>query len=481
MADKLHISRRAKIVCTLGPSSNTTAKIKSLIQSGMNVARLNFSHGTHDQHRELIKKIRLVSDQMQKPIAILQDLQGPKIRVLTFDRGSINLRKGDSFTLTTRKIIGNKEIVSVSYPSLARDVKVGSTILLNDGLISLKVEKIEKRDVICRVIYGGTLSDHKGLNLPDNILSVSALTDKDLKDLDFGLKMNVDYVALSFVQNAKDILQLKKLIASAGKDMPVIAKIEKPQAVDSIDEIAEQADAIMVARGDLGVELSAEQVPPIQKRIIQICNMKGIPVITATQMLESMIQNPRPTRAEASDVANAILDGSDAVMLSAETASGKFPVKAVQTMQRIISLIEKKSPQINWEIRRRPREKLTDISSTIGFTACQAADLIDAAMIICPTLTGSTARMIARYRPRQPLIAITHSKSSLQRLNLIWGIVPYSVHEFGDNFDDAIKQIIQIIKGKKILKSGDKIVITAGLPFHSRRGSNMLRIEEISS
>jgi pyruvate kinase len=260
----------------------------------------------------------------------------------------------------------------------------------------------------------------------------------------------------------------------------VVAKIEKPQAVEAIEDIIDISDVIMVARGDLGVEVSAEEVPPIQKQIISLCNLKGVPVITATQMLDSMIHNPRPTRAEASDVANAILDGSDAVMLSGETASGKFPVAAVQTMHRIVNLIEKKAPPVNRQLHYKRHDVITDISSTIGYNACQAADLIDAAIIICLTQTGSTARNIARYRPRQRLIAVTHSEQILRRLNLIWGVYPYSIHEFGDNFDDAITDILDLLKSKDIIKKGDKIVITAGLPFHSRRGTNMLRIEEIS-
>jgi pyruvate kinase len=293
------------------------------------------------------------------------------------------------------------------------------------------------------------------------------------------MNMDVDYVALSFVQKPKDIEEIKGIISRAKKDIPVVAKIEKPQAVESIEDIIDKTDVIMVARGDLGVEVSAEEVPPIQKRIISLCNKNGTPVITATQMLESMIHNPRPTRAEASDVANAILDGTDAVMLSGETAVGKFPVTCVQTMHRIVNLIEKNVRSVNWETRRRHSDQKYSISSTIGFSACQAADLIDAAMIVCLTQSGTTARMISRYRPKQPLIAVTHTERSLRRLNLVWGVLPHSIHEFGDNIDEAITDILKIIKRKSPVKKGDKIVITAGLPFHTRRGTNMLRIEEI--
>jgi len=479
MAKRIPPKRKAKIICTLGPSSNTPDKIKSLALAGMDVARLNFSHGSHNEHKKVIKSIRRISKEISKPITILQDLQGPKIRVQSFKEGSILLVAGDTFTLTTRKIMGDASIVSVSYPSFPRDVKTGDTVLLDDGLIQLKVKRIKENDVKCEVIYGGRLSDHKGLNLPGSILSVNALTRKDKEDLLFGLEMNVDYIALSFVQKKQDIINLKKLIKSAGKDTPVIAKIEKPQAVEDIEAITDVTDVVMVARGDLGVEVSAEEVPPIQKRIIAICNRKGIPVITATQMLDSMIHNPRPTRAEASDVANAVLDGSDAVMLSGETASGNYPVTSVKMMQKIVSLIEEKNTVKKIEVRNRYDYGKVDISSTVGFSACEAADWIDAALIVCLTQSGSTARMISHFRPRQRLIAATHSESCMRRLNLIWGILPYKIREFGDNFDEAIDEILSLVRANPVAKKGDKIIITAGMPFNSRRGTNMLRIEEI--
>jgi pyruvate kinase len=479
MPQRKQTPRRAKIVCTLGPSSESYEKISSMVKAGMNVARLNFSHGTHENHKKVIDIIRRVSKEQNKPIAILQDLQGPKIRIMKFEKGFIELKRGKTFILTTRDVEGNDNIVSVSYKSFSKDVHIGDMVLLDDGLLKLKVEKIRGQDVHCKVIFGGMLSNHKGLNLPGSILSISALTEKDKKDLRFGLKMDVDFVALSFVQKVDDINQIKRIISKAKKNTPVVAKIEKPQAVDAIEEIIQMTDVIMVARGDLGVEVSAEEVPPIQKKIIALCNKNGKPVITATQMLESMIHNPRPTRAEASDVANAILDGTDAVMLSGETAAGKFPVTSVQTMHRIVNLTEKKIRTDNWQNRRRQADQQYSISSAIGYSACQAADLVDAAMIICLTQSGTTARMIARYRPSQPLIAVTHTEKSLRRLNLVWGVIPYSLHEFGDNMDEAIADILCLVRRKGPVKKGDKIVITAGLPFHSRRGTNMLRIEEI--
>jgi pyruvate kinase len=475
---RIQIPRRAKIVCTIGPSSNSYDKICKLIKAGMDVARLNFSHGTHDEHKKVIEFIRRASAVLKKPVAILQDLQGPKIRVQTFINGSIQLKPGTSFILTTRNVKGDDKIASVSYKSFHQDVKPGDDILLDDGLLKLKVEKIKGEDVYCRVIFGGKLSDHKGINLPNCILSVEALTKKDNEDLKFGIAMDVDYIALSFVQRPEDIKQIKSLIARHKKDIPVIAKIEKPQAVDSIAAISDIADAIMVARGDLGVELNPEQVPLIQKQIIHVCNEKGVPVITATQMLESMIHNPRPTRAEASDVANAILDNTDAVMLSGETASGKYPLEAVTTMHRIVSLIESKTGT-NWELKRRKPDMKYPSALAIGYSASHAADLVQAAAIVCLTQSGSTARMIARFRPDEPIISMTPNPISLNRMALLWGVSGYLVKELSDDMDSALRHAKELLSKEKLVKRGERIVITAGLPFYTRGTTNMLRIEEI--
>jgi len=334
-------NRRGKVICTLGPSSNTHKIIKQMALAGMNVARLNFSHGSHQDHKKVCKIIRAVSKEIDRPIGILQDLQGPKIRIGKFEKGQIDLVPGTIFTLTTKDIKGNKKRVSVSYSTFTKDVKKGQLVLLDDGLIVIEVEKIAGSNVTCRVKKGGLLKNNKGLNLPGSKISIEILTDKDLKDLEMGLELDVDFIALSFVQSENDVKYIKQLISQAGKDTPVIAKIEKPQAVVCINEIIDAADGIMIARGDLGVEMRVEEVPSIQKKIIHLCGKKSKPVITATQMLESMVNHYRPTRAEASDVANAILDGTDAVMLSAESASGKYPVETVRTMVRIISHTEK--------------------------------------------------------------------------------------------------------------------------------------------
>ncbi|MFC1561400.1 pyruvate kinase [candidate division KSB1 bacterium] len=478
MNSEAHL-RRAKIVCTLGISSNTYAKIKALAESGMDVARLNFSHGTYEEHRELIHMVRRVSEDIGKPIAILQDLPGPKIRVQTFKKGAVELKEGDMFTVTTRTVTGNENIVSVSYKGFSGDVTPGETVLLDDGNLKLTVEEIEGPDVHCRVVYGGILKDHKGLNLPGSVLSVDALTEKDKEYLRFGIEHNVDYVAVSFVQKSGDIIMAKKEIESAGRDIPVIAKIEKPQAVDCIDEITDYADVIMIARGDLGVEMFTEEIPPIQKKIIKLCNEKGVPVITATQMLESMIHQARPTRAEAADVANAVLDGTDAVMLSAETAAGAFPVESVKMMSRIVSLIESET-EMQYQLLRRKQDWIYPAQVAIGYSACHAAQMTGSAAIICLTQSGSTARMISRFRPDHTILAVTPREDTYHRLSLVWGVSTHKVeHEFPDNMDDALHHIFIMLKDRGFIRTGDKVVITAGIPFQKMRGSNMLRIEEV--
>ncbi len=474
----LELKRKSKIVSTLGPSTDSYEKVKNLVEAGANVFRLNFSHGTHEYHKKLIKIVRQVSKDLNQPIAILQDLQGPKIRVQKFENGQIKLENNSIFTLTVRDIIGNEKIVSVSYKTFHKDVKVGDSVLLDDGNLRLQVVEIEGEDVHCKVIFGGILKDKKGLNLPDAILSVPCLTEKDLKDLDFGLENNVDYIALSFVQKPKDVKELKEIITSKGRTTPIISKIEKPQAVEKIEEIIDYTDIIMIARGDLGVEMKTQEVPPIQKEIIKICNRRGIPVITATQMLDSMIENPRPTRAEASDVANAIIDGTDAVMLSGETASGDFPIEAVEIMSQIVELIEK-SDSPRWDLKRRAINVVYPPEFAIGYCACHAADLVEAKAIVCLTLSGSTAKMISRFRPSKPIIALTPSEKTYRSLSLLWGVVSYFTDVLEGNMEDVLKTVLAELRDQNILEKGDKIILTAGLPFYERQQTNMLRIEEI--
>ena len=454
-------SRRVKIVCTLGPATDTYEGVLKLAQLGMDVARFNFSHGTQDDHRRRFEWVRQASAECGKPIAVLQDLQGPKIRVKKFAAGQVELKPGASFTLTVREVEGTDTIASVSYPTFHRDVAPGSVVLLDDGNLSLKVVAIHAEDVQCEVVYGGILKNNKGVNLPGSVLSVEALTEKDKDDLVFGLELGVDYVALSFVQRPEDVQMLKDLIASHGKATPVISKIEKPQAVDRIDEIVALSDGIMIARGDLGVEMNVWEVPPIQKDIIELCNKLGKPVITATQMLESMIANARPTRAEATDVANAVLDGTDAVMLSAETASGQYPFAAVEHMHQIIATIEAKRPS-PWS--QRSSGSAYTAANAIGEAASLAA-AVGAARIVCLTDTGHTAKLISHYRPPRAILAVSPSERALRELALYWGVWGVPTAGFGDNIDDAVRQVNEQLKTSGLVASGDTVVYTAALPF----------------
>ena len=470
--------RQTKIVCTLGPRSESFDSVLALAEAGMDVARLNFSHGTHEEHASRIETVRAVSERVERSIGILQDLQGPKIRVRRFERGSIRLVSGDPFVLTADEVTGDEYRASVSYSSFPEDVNEGDAVLLDDGRIRLEVRDVNGLDVHCKVIHGGTLSDNKGLNLPDAVLSVSALTDKDRADLDFGLALGVDLVALSFVQTAADLASLRAYMTAAGATAPVVAKIERRQAVADIDAISDHADALMIARGDLGVEMLAEEVPVVQKDLIARCNARGLPVITATQMLDSMIVNPRPTRAEASDVANAVLDGSDAVMLSGETAAGEFPVESVHTMNQIITLIEKRSAE-RWDLKRRKPNVVYPRATAVGYSACHAAELVQARLIVCLTQSGETARMVARFRPRQPIVAFTSSEATYRRTSLVWGIQALLTEPFRGGIDEAVDEVVAMLRVRGAVVPGDTLVITAGLPFARRSETNMLRIERV--
>ncbi|MBX7151295.1 pyruvate kinase [bacterium] len=469
---------RAKIICTLGPSSNTLEAIEKMIDAGMDIARLNFSHGKHEAHRQVIEYIRQASKKTGRTVGILQDLQGPKIRVGTFKTGATDLKNGSRFTITSRDIDGDDTIVSTTYKALPKDVRANDILLLDDGLIYLKVVQTDGENVLCEVINGGILKNNKGINLPGVKVSAPSLTEKDTEDLLFGLANGVDYVALSFVRKPEDILHVKEIIRTHKKDTPVVAKIEKPEALDCIDRIIAIADAIMVARGDLGVEMKTEEVPPIQKSLIAKCNRAGVPVITATQMLDSMVNNPRPTRAEASDVANAILDGSDAVMLSAETASGKYPIETITTMRRIIKLIEQ-DMQTDYTRRRRTPGESPRIQEGVAVAACSLAEMLDADAIVTITLTGAMARAIARYRPRKAIIAITHDEEVLRVLNLVWGVRGIILPEMKTNIDDSVNEIKNCLLERGILEKGNRFVVTAGLPFNSRGPTNSVRVETI--
>ena len=467
--------RKTKIVCTIGPASSSPKVLEQLIKAGMNVARLNFSHGTHEEHRKVIENIRVLSGELDMPVAILQDISGPKIRIGKLKDDNILLEAGSTFTLTCRDVIGDEAQVSVNYRNLPDDVKVGDTILLSDGNIELKVEETTPTDINCRVVVGGSLSSHKGVNLPTVTMGVPPLTPKDEVDLRFGIGQVVDYIALSFVRQAKDIEALKSIIMNEGASIPVIAKIEKHEALSNIDEIISIVDGIMVARGDLGVEIPLEQVPLMQKMLVRKCNAVGKPVITATQMLMSMVNNPRPTRAEVTDIANAVLDGTDALMLSEETALGKYPIKSVSVMSRIAANTESSAYFIELMEKRAIPERKT-IPDAISHAASMTARSLGSATIVTPTSSGSTARMVARYRPTQPIIAISSNPGTVARLSLVWGIVAVIVDELLDT-DDMTAKAREIARKMGLVRGGDTVVITAGVPIGVEGTTNLIKVE----
>lgn len=471
---------RAKIVCTLGPSSSDQETIRRLVEAGMDIARLNFSHGSHEGHRRMIEAIRRVSAETGRIISIMMDLQGPKIRVGKFAEGSVTLVAKQRFTITTADVSGDSERVSTTYPGLPGDVNPGDMLLLDDGMLALKVLSKNHQEVVCEVVEGGELKDNKGINLPGVALSVETISKKDYADVDFALAEEVDFLAMSFVRHPDDVEGMRRYIEEKGGEIPIITKIEKPEAIDHIERIIEISDGIMVARGDLGVEMPAETVPGIQKTIIAECNRQGVPVITATQMLDSMINHPRPTRAEASDVANAVLDGSDAVMLSGESASGRFPVQSVEMMRRIVRATEEANPPFFESQPRRAGEGPLPVNLGIAISACSLANQVGARAIACITLTGSIAREISKYRPSQPIYAITHNERTLRRLTLHWGIEGILFKDLEmDNIDDALPEVERLLLEKEKLKKGDRFVLPAGLPFSARKATNMVRVDEV--
>ena len=472
--------RRTKIVATIGPATSSPEMLKAIIEAGATTLRLNFSHGTHADHQRSIRLIRQTAFELNRPVAILQDLQGPKIRLGRFETGSIILAKGDRFTLTNRPIEGTQEISCVTYDYLADEVPVGSNILLDDGKVEMVVEEInhEKGDLHCRVTVPGKLSNNKGVNFPGVYLSIKAMTDKDREDLMFGLDQGVDWVALSFVRNPQDIIEIKELISSAGKNVPVIAKIEKHEAIEQMEAVLSLCDGVMVARGDLGVELPAEDVPVLQKRLIATANRLGIPIITATQMLDSMVSNPRPTRAEVSDVANAILDGTDAVMLSNETAVGSFAVEAVATMARIAERIEQEEIlNVNSRLSRDNRRSIPNaISQAVG----QIAESLGAAAIMTLTQTGATARNVSKFRPKTPILAITPHVNVARQLQMVWGVKPLLVLELpstGQTFQAAIN----VAQEKNLLTEGDLVVMTAGTLQGVSGSTDLIKVEIVTA
>ncbi|MDB9309504.1 pyruvate kinase [Aphanizomenon sp. CS-733/32] len=472
--------RRTKIVATIGPATSSPEMLKAIIEAGATTLRLNFSHGTHADHQRSIRLIRQTAFELNRPVAILQDLQGPKIRLGRFETGSIILAKGDRFILTNRPIEGTQEISCVTYDYLAQEVPVGSKILLDDGKVEMVVEEInhEKGDLHCRVTVPGKLSNNKGVNFPGVYLSIKAMTDKDREDLMFGLDQGVDWVALSFVRNPQDIIEIKELISSTGKNVPVVAKIEKHEAIEQMEAVLSLCDGVMVARGDLGVELPAEDVPVLQKRLIATANRLGIPIITATQMLDSMVSNPRPTRAEVSDVANAILDGTDAVMLSNETAVGSFPVEAVATMARIAERIEQEET-LNTN-SRLSRDKRRSVPNAISQAVGQIAENLGAAAIMTLTQTGATARNVSKFRPKTPILAITPHVNVARQLQMVWGVRPLLVLELpstGQTFQAAIN----VAQEKNLLTEGDLVVMTAGTLQGVSGSTDLIKVEIVTA
>ena len=465
---------KTKIVCTIGPASSSPDTIRELIRSGMSMARLNFSHGSHAGHAEKIRLIRDIAADLNQPVAILQDLCGPKIRVGKIPDPGIQLEPGETFILTSDNIEGDSGRVSVSYGGLPADVKIGDRLLLADGMMELNVEHSAGPDITTRVITGGRLTSHKGVNLPTGSMQIEALTAKDREDLAFGLAHDVDYVALSFVRAVEDIQEIKALIREQGHQTPVIAKIEKHEALDHIDDLVDAADAIMVARGDLGVEIPLENVPNVQKMIISKANRRGRPVIIATQMLRSMVDAPRPTRAEAADVANGVLDGADAVMLSEETAVGRYPVEAVQYMANIARAAEKRFPYQ----RYLKRIKDLDISQSVAAAACSLADNLNAAAIVATTRSGSTARHVARFRPRGRLIALSPSEKTVSQLALCWGCIPCHLG-LTDDTDELIENAAASALATGHVQPGDLVVITGGRPMYAAGTTNMLWVKRL--
>ncbi len=464
---------RTKIVCTIGPASSSRKVLKELILAGMNVVRLNFSHGTHAAHGKVAKSVRSLSKALNRPVAIMLDLQGPKIRTGLIKGGRLEVQNKDRIIITTRSVEGGRGIVSTTYKGITKDVQPGDKILMDDGLIELKVQSKNKTDVICEVISGGVIGEHKGINLPGVTTGISAVTEKDKKDLDFGIGLGIDFVAASFVRSAKDVLAVKHLLKKKGATIPVISKIEKPEALDKLNEILDVCEGIMVARGDLGVELSPEQVPMAQKKMISLANQKRKMVITATQMLESMTEHPLPTRAEASDVANAVLDGTDAIMLSAETSVGKYPVKAVKMMARIARVTERNFPASSPFAR-----KTTSFSDTISEAACLAAGNLELKAIAAFSRSGFTARLISKYRPSVPIIAFAPTETVQRSLALNWGVKAL-VLPLPDNSDVMIKEMEDQLRRKRLVKKHDRIVIVAGHPLYNQGKTNIMKLHVI--
>jgi pyruvate kinase len=473
------MSRRAKIVCTLGPATSSPEQITALVEAGMDVARLNFSHGAHADHATAYRRVREASDATGHAVAILADLQGPKIRLGTFADGPVMWETGSQVCVTVEDVVGTAERVSTTYKDLHNDVRLGDRLLIDDGKLALTVVSVKGPDVFCLVVEGGEVSNNKGLSLPGVAVSVPALSDKDEEDLRFALHLSVDFIALSFVRSPQDVELVRDIMRQEDIEVPVIAKLEKPEAVENLEAIADAFDGIMVARGDLGVELPLEQVPLVQKRAVQVARERGKPVIVATQMLESMITNSRPTRAEASDVANAVLDGADAVMLSGETSVGDHPIGAVRTMERIIQAVETDTWRVPM-IRRRTDTRRRTRSQAIVRAAKDVAEDLDVKALATFTQTGETARQLAALHPLQPLLAFTIDARVRSQLALSWGVETFLVPSV-QHTDDMVEQVDFSLLSIGRLKEGDRVVVVAGSPPNTVGSTNLIRVHEVGT
>ena len=467
--------RKTKIICTIGPVSENEDILRKLVEKGMNTARLNFSHGTHEEHGKRIDMIKKLRGSMGEPIAIILDTKGPEIRTGNFKNDTVELIEGSTYTVTTRQVMGDENICSVTYEYLNLDLKPHDRILINDGLVALEVESIEGQDIHCRVLNSGIIGDHKNVNLPGVAINLPAVTDKDIDDIKFGIEKGIDFIAASFIRKASDVLAIRKVLErNGGENIQIISKIENHEGVKNIDQIIKLSDGVMVARGDLGVAIPTEEVPLVQKMIIEKCNHAGKPVITATQMLDSMIRNPRPTRAEASDVANAIFDGTDAIMLSGETASGKYPVESVETMARIA---EKTETALNYDaiIRRKRKQNAMTVPDAISLATVETAMKLSASAVITVTQSGHTAQMVSKYRPKCPVIAVTPYNETARKLSLVWGVYPI-IAEKMESADEVIDISVNEALRQGCVKKGDLVVIAAGVPVGYAGTTNLMKV-----
>lgn len=466
---------RTKIVATIGPASDSPEMLRRMMLAGMNVARLNFSHGNYEDHAERIKRLRAVSEDLDLPLMLLQDLQGPKIRVGDLPDAGIILSEGESLTLVPIADYAEQpNTVGIDYPYVAEEAEPGTQVLLDDGLLELRVEKVDGNAVLCKVVEGGLLKSHKGVNFPTLNLRLPSMTEKDKRDLEFGIEQEVDIISLSFVRKPEDVQTLKALLKEKGANIPVLAKLEKPQAIANLEAIVDECDAIMVARGDLGVEMSPEKVPLIQKQIIRLCNQKGIPVITATQMLDSMIHNPRPTRAEASDVANAIIDGTDAVMLSGESAVGDYPVESIKMLAKIATEVEPSIQFVNYPPNR------SDDAEAISEALHAIDETINLHCIVAFTETGYTAQLASEERPKVPIVAYTPDVKTYRRLSLNWGVRPILLHQVQKDLNDVLTQLEVDLIQRNFAAPGDKVLIMGGIPFGKAGSTNFLKLHTIA-